>query len=76
MDEICYKKVWVLVLKRDKIVKMEGVVLRDWQVLKENGGRVYRYLGILETDHLKEKEVKDLCSKAEIGVKVKVERRE
>lgn len=42
---------------------MEGVVLPDWQVLKEIEERVYRHLGIMETDHLKEKEVKDLCSK-------------
>ena len=31
--------------------------------MKEIEERVYRHLGIMETDHLKEKEVKDLCSK-------------
>ena len=49
------KKCGVLVLKRGKIVKMEGVVLPDGQVMKEIEDRGYRYLGILETDQLKEK---------------------
>ena len=57
------KKCGVLVLKRGKIAKMEGVVLPVWQVLKDIEERVYRYLGILETEKLKEKEVKDLCWK-------------
>ena len=40
-----------VVLKREKIAKMEGVVLPDGQVMKVEDRR-YRYLGILETDHL------------------------
>ena len=56
-------KCGALVLKRGKIVKTEGVVLPDGQVMKEIEDRGYRYLGILETDHLKEKEMKDLFSK-------------
>ena len=56
------RKCGVQVLKPGKIVKMEGVVQPDGQDLKkiEDGG--YMYLGILETDHLKEKEMKDLFS--------------
>ena len=54
---------WVLVLKHGKIIKTEGVVLPDRQVMKEGEDRGYRYLGILETDQLKEKEIKDLLSK-------------
>ena len=61
--EFGIKKCGVLVLKRGKIAKMEGVVLPDGQVMKEIEDRGYRYLGILETDHLKEKEMKDLFSK-------------
>ena len=61
--EFGIKKSGVLVLKRSKIVKMEGVVLPDGQVMKEIEDRGYRYLGILETDELKEKEMKDLFSK-------------
>ena len=33
------------------------------RVVLLDGHRGYRYLGILETDHLKEKEMKDLFSK-------------
>ena len=61
--EFGIKKCGVLVLKRGKIAKMEGVLLPDGQVMKEIEDRGYRYLGILETDHLKEKEMKDLFSK-------------
>ena len=57
------KKCGVRVIKRGKIVKMEGVVLLDGQVLKEIEDIGYMYLGILETDHLKEKKMKDLFSK-------------
>ena len=61
--EFGLKKCGVLVLKRAKIAKMGGVVLPDRQVMKEIEDRGYRYLGILETDHLKKKEVMDLFSK-------------
>ena len=61
--EFVIKKCGMLVLKRGKIAKMEGVVLPDGQVMKKVEDRGYRYLGILETDHLKEKEMKDLFSK-------------
>ena len=58
--EFGIKKCGVLVLNRGYIAKMEGVLLPDGKVMKARG---YRYLGILETDHLKEKEMKDLFSK-------------
>ena len=61
--EFGIKECGVLGQKRGKITNMEGVVLPDEQIMKEIEHRGYRYLGILETDHLKEKEVKDLCSK-------------
>ena len=61
--EFGIKKCGVLVLKRGKIARMEGVLLPDGQVIKEIEDRGYRYLGKLETDHLKEKEMKDLFSK-------------
>ena len=38
-----------------KVVNIEGVVLPDGQVMKEIEDRGYRYLGILETDHLNER---------------------
>ena len=57
------KKCGVLALKRGKIAMVEGVLLPDGQVMKEIEDRGYSYLGILETDHLKQKEIKDLFSK-------------
>ena len=51
------------VLRRGKIFKMEGVVLPDGQVIKEIEDRGYRYLFVLETDRLKEKQMKGLFSK-------------
>ena len=57
------KKCGVLVLKHCNIVKMEGVVQPDGQVMEEIEDRGYRYLGILETGDMKEKETKDLMSK-------------
>ena len=53
------KKCGVLVLKRGKIVKMEGIVLPDGEVMKEIDNSGYTYSGILETDQLKERETKD-----------------
>ena len=53
----------LLVLKRDKIVKMEGILLQDGQEVKGIDDSGYKYIGILETDQLKEKETKDIFSK-------------
>ena len=50
--EFRIKNCGFLVLKHGKIVKMEGVVLPDGQVMREIEDRGYRYLGILKTDHL------------------------
>ena len=61
--EFRIKRCGILVLKCGKIVKMEGVVLPDGQVMKEIEDRGYGYLSILEKDQLKEKEMKDLFSK-------------
>ena len=50
----------VLVLKRGKVVKSEGIKLPDnkkMRLLEENEG--YKYLGILQADQIKEKEMKE-----------------
>ena len=50
----------VLVLKRGKVVKSEGIKLPDnkkVRLLEENEG--YKYLGILQADQIKEKEMKE-----------------
>ena len=54
--EFGIKKCGVLVLKHDKIVKMEGIVLPDWQVMREIDDSGYKYLG--ETRDLFSKEYK------------------
>ena len=61
--EFGIKKCGMVVLKRGKNAKMEGIVLPDGQVMKEIDASGYKYLGILETDQLKEEETKDLFSK-------------
>ena len=50
----------LLVIKCGKIVKMEGILLQDGQEVKGFDDCGYKYIGILETDQLKEKETKDL----------------
>ena len=52
--EFGIKKCGVLLLKRGKIV------LPDGKVMKEIDDNRYKYLGILEADQLKEKDMKDL----------------
>ena len=61
--ELGIKKCGVLVLKRGKTVKMEGIVLTDGQVVKEIDESEFKYLCIMETGQLKEDETKDLFSK-------------
>ena len=54
------EKCTVLVLKRGKVVKSEGIKLPDnkkMRSLKENEG--YKYLGIPQADQIKQKEIKD-----------------
>ena len=48
----------MLILKLGKFAKIEEIVLPDGQVMKETEDRWYRYLSILETPLLKEKELK------------------
>ena len=59
--EFGIKKCGVLVLKRGKIAKIEGIVLPDGQVMKEIDDNGYKYLGILEAEHLKESVDSPLC---------------
>ena len=52
--EFGLKKYGVLVLKRGKVVKMNGVILPDGQALKQIDKDGYRCLRILELDSVKE----------------------
>ena len=56
--EFGLKKCGLLVLKRGKVVKMDGVTLPDGQARKQIDEDGYRYLGILELNSVKERERK------------------
>ena len=56
-------KCGVLIMKREKVVKSEGISMPNGKMLKniEEGG--YKYLGILEADGVKHEEMKDQIKK-------------
>ena len=56
--EFGIKKCGVLILKRGKIVKCDGIELPNNDVIKEVGEEGYTYLGIVEVDKIKENEIK------------------
>ena len=57
--EFGLKKCGVLIMKRGKLVKLEGVTLPDGHVMREVEQDGYKYLGIVELDKIKEAEMKD-----------------
>ncbi|XP_063587852.1 uncharacterized protein LOC134765239 [Penaeus indicus] len=57
--EFGIKKCGILVLKRRKIVRCEGMELPNDEIIKEVGQEGYTYLGIVELDKVKEKEMKE-----------------
>ena len=70
--EFRLKKCGVLVLKRGKVDKCDGVTLPDGQMMKEIEENGYRYLGILELDRVKEQEMKEQFMKEYIKRKLKL----
>ena len=58
--EFRIKKCGVVVLKRGKLCKREGIKLINGQKTKEVDDKGYKSLGNLELDKLKEKEMKDI----------------
>ena len=61
--EFGIKKCGILTMKRDKIVKCEGIKLPDGEVMKQVGQEGYTYLGIVELDKIKETEMKEKITK-------------
>ena len=55
-------KCGVLVLKRGKVVNTDGIELPNRETIKEVEEDGYRYLGVLESDKVKEKEMKKTYS--------------
>ena len=49
-----------MVLKRGKLCKSEGINLLNGQTIKEVDEEGYKYLGILELDKFKEREMKEI----------------
>ena len=56
--EFVMKKCGVLILKRGKIVRNEGIKLMDGEIMKEVGEKGYTHLGVVEFDKIKEAEMK------------------
>ena len=52
-------KCGVIILKRGKVVKLDGIVLPTRQVMKTIDDEGYKYLGILELDEIMEERMKD-----------------
>ena len=61
--EFGIKKCGVLIMKRGKIVKSEGIKLSDGEVMKQIGQEGYTYLGIIELDKIKETAMKEKITK-------------
>ena len=57
------KKCRVFIMERGKVIRTEGIRLPDEQDMKDIDGAGYTYLGILETDKIKGKEMKEKFSK-------------
>ena len=60
--EFGIKKCGVVIMKRRKCNKTDGIVLPNGETIKEVEKDGYKYLGILELDNIKEKGMKDKCS--------------
>ena len=61
--EFGLKKCRVLAIKRGKIVRYDGIVLPNDDVVKEVDKEGYTYLGIVEQDKIKENEMKENTTK-------------
>ena len=53
----------VLIMKRGKVVKSEGISMLDRKVIKNIEEDGYKYLGILEADGVKHEEMKSQIKK-------------
>ena len=53
----------VAILKRGKVIRTDGIILPDGKDVKDSDEADYTYLGILKTDKIKEKEMKEKLSK-------------
>ena len=61
--EFGIKKCGVLIMKRGKVMTYEGIQLPNGMTMKEVESEGYRYLGILELNKVKDKEMKEQFQK-------------
>ena len=61
--EFGIKKCGILIMKRGKVVKREGIKLADGEVMRQVGQEGYTYLNIIELDKIKETEMKEKITK-------------
>ena len=61
--EFGMKKCGILTMKRGKVARCEGIKLPNSEVMKEVEKEGYTYLGIVELDKNKEKEMKEINNK-------------
>ena len=57
--EFRVSKYRVLVMKRGKVVRLNGLVILLGQMIREIDERGYKYLGTAEMDKIKERNVKE-----------------
>ena len=57
--EFGLKKCGVVILKKGKLVRFDGIHLPNQEIIKEVNENGYTYLGILELDEIKEHEMKN-----------------
>ena len=57
------EKCGVIIMKRGKMVTCDGIELPDGQKMKGVNEEGYKYLGIVELDRIKEKEMKERFTK-------------
>ena len=64
------KKCGVLIIERGKVIRADGIRLPDEQHMKDINETGFTYLGILETDKIKEKEMKNVTVKTDIKIEI------
>ena len=58
--EFGIKKCGTVTMKRGKLIKSNGIQLSSGETINEVDEKGYKYLGILELDQVKEKEMKEV----------------
>ena len=64
------KKCGVLIIERGKVIRADGIRLPDEQHMKNINETGFTYLGILETDKIKEKEMKNVTVRTDIKIEI------